>query len=119
MKRKLSLGLFSTFFAVSLLLISTIPAFAAQGVWNSTFKYDINGISSVGTANSGTANNPSEGGNYQLRVVYATGTIVGNKSYYLGANKSASSTFYGTPSRDKKGIVLVSPQYFHAPWFEV
>ncbi|ANU28606.1 hypothetical protein ACQKDB_15690 [Planococcus kocurii] len=113
MKKKLGLGIFSTIFAVSLLLVSTMPAFAAQGPWSSAFKYDINGISSVGTSNA------SEGGNYQLRVVYATGTIVGNKSYYLGTNKSASSTFYGTPSRDKKGMVLVSPQYYHSPWFEV
>lgn len=114
LKKKLGLGLISTFMVVSLFFVSTMPAFASKGTWSSAFKYDINGITSVGTTNAYTA-----GGNFQLRVVYATGNHVGNKSYYLGVNKSASATFTGTIARDKQGWVLCSSQYYHSPWFEV
>ncbi|WP_270345981.1 hypothetical protein [Enterococcus thailandicus] len=64
--------------------------YAAQGNWTSSWQWDANGVSGVGTANA-----QNETGHYNLRVVRAGGAWIGDKSVTLSPNQSASADFWG------------------------
>lgn len=101
------------FTMIAVTTLTAIPTLAAQGTWASAFQWDANGVSSVGTTNS----YPDQG-HFQLRVVRATGDIIGNETHVLKEHQSASATFWGQPFLDRQGQVLCSPQYWHSPWFD-
>lgn len=86
--------------------------YAAQGNWTSSWQWDANSVSGVGTANA-----QNETGHYNLRVVRAGGAWIGDKSVTLSPNQSASADFWGQPLLDRQGQVLIAPRYYHAPWF--
>jgi hypothetical protein len=110
MKKKLIGVLFFT-----VLLFGVAPtAHAAQGNWVSTWQWDANGVSSVGTANA-----TNETGNFTFRVVRAGGAWIGNQNVTLRANQSSSASFWGQPFLDRQGQVLIAARFWHAPWFSV
>ena len=109
MKKKIVAGLFPV---IAILFLLAIPADAAKGTWTSAWDYDLNNMSSVGTTNAYT-----EKGYFQLRVVKAGNSIIGNYTVQLGVHQSGSKNFTGGGLTDKQGQVLCSPQYYHTPWF--
>lgn len=109
MKRKFFGALVSVMFFVSI----SSAVYAAQGNWESSWQWDANGVSSVGTANA-----QNETVHYSLRVVRAGGAWIGNKNVTLGPNQSSSSSFWGQPLLDRQGQVLIAPRFYHAPWFD-
>lgn len=86
--------------------------YAAQGNWTSTWQWDANGVSGVGTSNA-----QNETGHYSLRVVRGGGAWIGNQNAVLGPNQSSSAQFWGQALLDRQGQVLIAPRFYHAPWF--
>ena len=111
MKKKLSLMILGLLVIFSLSLPSVQ---AAQGTWNSSWQWDANGVSSIGTANA-----QNESGYFSLRVIRAGNQFIGNKNVLLAPNQSASTSFWGQPLLDRQGQVLVSDRYYHTPWFDI
>ncbi|BDD39572.1 hypothetical protein [Streptococcus ruminantium] len=87
--------------------------FAAQGSWTSSFQFDFNGVSEVGTTNAF-----SETGHFTLRVVRATGQWIGHSNHTLGPHQSAANSFWGQPGLDRQGQVIINSRYWHTPWFK-
>ncbi len=108
MKRKIFCLLVLGLFFVS----GITSVHAAQGNWSSSWQWDANGVSGVGTSNA-----QNETGHYSLRVVRAGGSWIGNKSVVLGPNQSSSAQFWGQPLLDRQGQVLIAPRFHHVPWF--
>lgn len=97
----------------SLSLISGTTAYAAQGTWFSSFQFDANGVSEVGTTNAYT-----EVGHFAFRVVRANGAWIGYSTHTIGPHQSASNNYWGQPALDRQGQVIINGRYWHTPWFD-
>lgn len=86
--------------------------YAVKGHWESDWAWDGDGHSVVGTANAS-----DDTGEFTLRVVRGGNKWIGYKNVRLKPNQSSEAGFWGQPFLDRRGEVLISPSYYHAPWF--
>lgn len=102
-----------TLILTSLLLVGTIiPVSAAKGTWSSGFKYDANGISTIGSSNA-----MSSAKWFQFQVRGAGDTILSHSNKQLSSHQKHSETVYSAPLQYKRGVVSVSPDVSHVPFF--
>jgi hypothetical protein len=100
----------SLFVAVGLLFLSGFGVNASTGNWKSAWGWDLNGVSSVWTANA-----DSQTKDVTLKVVRGSGALIGQKSGQIAENKTIEHTCWGQPLLDRQGQVFITGS--HVPGF--
>lgn len=90
----------------------TIPVSAITGSWTSSFGYDANGISKIGSSNAMTSSKW-----FQFQVRGAGGVVLSHSNKQLGSHQRYSENVYSAPLQQKQGAVSVSPDVSHVPFF--
>ena len=109
MKKRLSLVLVSLLAFVLTIGLSQ-SAMAASGDQKSVIQWDANGVSQTGATNRSSATR------FNLRVMRANHSTIGQKTVTIGKNRQDYHTAWGQPALDRYGEVRTAcPNY--DPWF--
>lgn len=107
-------GMIVTGALAAVFMLTLTGANAAKGNWTSSYKYDLNGLSTVYTTYNKGGNSAES---VHLKVQMATGGTVGEKTVGATQGQKVEHTCWGQPLKDRRGIVEISANAEHSPGF--